>query len=171
MTPRNPLPDWYNIWKRGENLCKKEDRKYLMPWWFPKGSPFWWRRRFSTTTSVSGDVRPRTRRRGQNTSYSSTDPCDSANHIWCTAFPSRRASWGDIGHLKNCARHANTELSSGRTGTSQWSHYQIEISNIDTVGTDDCDHERHEGATEDTRFCKNQPIKAIKEALLLELLK
>ena len=55
------------------------------------------------------------------------------------------------------------------TGTSQYSPYQHQISGNETVGTDDCGHERHAGATEDTSICSNQPDNVKEEALLMEL--
>ena len=45
-TPRNPLPDWLNSWKKKDNSSEYKVRQYPTPWWCPKGSPFWRRRRF-----------------------------------------------------------------------------------------------------------------------------
>ena len=47
-------------------------------------------------------------------------------------------------------RESNTRIRAGRTVTSQWSPCQLKLRGNGTVGTDDCDHERHEGATKNT---------------------
>ena len=63
----------------------------------------------------------------------------------------------------------NTRLQSGRTGTNQFSPYQIELRGNGIVGTYDCGHKRHSGATKNNCLCTKQPIKTKKEVLLLEL--
>ena len=60
-------------------------------------------------------------------------------------------------------------LQAGSTGTSQYSSYQIELRDNGTVGKDDCYHERHAGATKNTRLSTKQPSEAKKKVLLLEL--
>ena len=63
----------------------------------------------------------------------------------------------------------NTRLQSGRTGTNQFSPYQIELRGNGIVGTYDCGHKRHSGATKNNCLCTKQPIKTKKKVLLLEL--
>ena len=65
--------------------------------------------------------------------------------------------------------NADVELRSGRTGTVQCSPYQLKLSGNDTVGTDDCNHEHHAGANQDSFIRDNQPDKNQEEVLLLEL--
>ena len=106
--PAEPLARLIKKWKRGENSREQEGRQYLTPRWCPKVIPFWRIRRFSITTSKSGDVRPPTRRCGHTTSCFSLSTSRSekignnrrkrgvhrggAKHIWCTAYLPRRAS-------------------------------------------------------------------------------
>ena len=172
-TPQNPLPDWLNNWKGEYNLRNQENRPSPMPLWCPKGLPSWFRQVFSTTTSVSGDVRPRTRRRGPNTSYFPQSPPraekssnnrrqrslhrDGTKLIWWTTSPSIRQLLGNIVRPYNIPGRANTELRTGRNGTIQCSPYHFELSSNGTVGTYDCDHERHAGEIEYTRsYTKKQ---------------
>ena len=63
----------------------------------------------------------------------------------------------------------NTRLQYRRTGTSQCSPNQIKLHVNVTVGTDDCDRERHAGTTKKSRLSTKQPIEAKNKVLLLEL--
>ena len=94
---------------------------------------------------------------------------NSAKHLRCTTAPSSKAPRGDRRHSHNCAGNANTRLQSGRTGTSQCSPYQLKLRGNGTVGTDDCDHERHAGVTKNTRLRTKQTSEAKKKVLLMEL--
>ena len=150
-----------------------------------KGSPFWHRRGCSATTSESGDNNLTTSRRWQSTSSFSPSALraensgnnrrkrgvhwDIAKHLQCNTSPSRRAPWYNRRHPNNQPGDASTDLRSGRNGTRQCSRYQIEICGHGTVVTYDCDHERHAGATKIICLCTNQPSKAKKEAILLDL--
>ena len=69
-------------------------------------------------------------------------------HLWCTANTYRRASRCDIKFEYYLPGHADSELVAGRTGTSQFSPYQLKISVHGTIGTYDCDDELHAGATQ-----------------------
>ena len=62
-----------------------------------------------------------------------------------------------------------TRLRAGRTGTSQYSHYQLKLGCNGIVGTNDCDNERHAGATKTTRLSTNQISEAKKKVIVLEL--
>ena len=94
---------------------------------------------------------------------------DSAKHLRFNTSLSRRAPWGDWRHTNNHVGNLNTRIRYGRTGTSQFSTYQIKICGNSTVGTDECDHERHAGATKTTRLSTKQPSEAKKKVLLMEL--
>ena len=94
---------------------------------------------------------------------------NSVKHLRCTTDLSRRSPWGDQIHTNNRAGNVNTSLWSGRTGTNKCSSYQIEIQGNVTVGTYNCDHERHSGATKNTRLWKRQPREARNKVLLMQL--
>ena len=136
-------------------------------------------------TSESGDDNPPTSRRGQNINCFSTSAPrveksgnsrrkrrvhnNSAKHLWCTITLSRREPWSDWVLTNNCTGNANTRLRYGSTGTRQCSLYQIILHSNVTVGTDDCEHERHAGATKNTCLGTKQTSEAKKKVLLLEL--
>ena len=61
------------------------------------------------------------------------------------------------------------ELQAGRTGTSQCIPYQPELSVHVTIETDECDNERHTGATHVLLIGNNEPNKDQEEVLLLDL--
>ena len=127
-------------------------------------------------TSESGEKNPPTSRRGINTIFFLASAPrsenisnnrrkrgvqrDSANYLRCTTALSRTATQGDQRHTKNHTGNANTRLRSGRTGTRQCSPHQIKLRVNGTVGTDECDHERHADVTKNTRLCPNEPSKA-----------
>ena len=168
-TPPNPLPNWLNCWKRGENLHEQEDKKSPTIWWFPKVSLFWNRRGCSAMTSKSGDDNPPTSRPGEiQVVFSPSAPWaensgknrrkrglrrNSAKYLRCTISPSRRAPWGDIIHPKSHAGNARSELRAGRTSIIQFSPYQLKLHGNGTVGTDEWNHELHADAIEDTLIC------------------
>ena len=94
---------------------------------------------------------------------------DSEKHLRCTTALSRKAPWSYQRHTNNSTGNANTRVRAGKNGTIQCSPYQLELRGNGIVGTDDCDHERHAGATKNTCLCTNQQSEAKKKVLLLEL--
>ena len=164
-TPWNPRPYWWNNTRRKYNSRKKEGRRLLTPWWCQEGSQYWHIHQYSTKTSGSGNVKPPTRRHRKIQdllSPSSPQAKESGNNrrergihrrstknTRCTAYPSRRTPQSDWPHQQNNPRNADAEPRSGGTDTSQCSPYQIEHGSNGKIDTDDCDHELHEGATQD----------------------
>ena len=67
-------------------------------------------------------------------------------HLQCIASPSRRASQGYLPHQHNRPSNVDAEPRSGGTGKIQCSPYQLEHGGNFAIGTDECDHERHEGS-------------------------
>ena len=63
-------------------------------------------------------------------------------------FPTRRASRGDHPHRYNSTRNSYAEPRSGGTVTSQSIPYQLKHIGNGAIGTYDCDHEQHAGATQ-----------------------
>ena len=53
--------------------------------------------------------------------------------------------------------NADTETQDGGTDTSQCITYKPENSGDGKIGTDDCDHECHAGATQDASSGANKP--------------
>ena len=53
------------------------------------------------------------------------------------------------------------------TITSQYSPYQIQLRSHETIGTYDCDNERHAGVTQDFVIDNNKSDKYQEEVLLL----
>ena len=94
----------------------------------------------------------------------------SEEHLRCTTALSRRAPRGDKRHANNRAGNDNTRLWYGRTGTIQLSPYQLKLRGNGKVGTDECDHEQHAGATENTPL-GTKKSEAKKKVLMLELRK
>ena len=130
-------------------------------------------------TSESGDSNPPTSRR-ERASASISEKSDTNRRKrgvhrditkslrWTTDL-SRRAPLVDQRHTNNRAGNANKRLRSGRTDTRQCSTLQIKLRGDGRFGTDDCDYERHAGATKNTCLCINHPIEAKKKVLLLDL--
>ena len=81
-------------------------------------------------------------------------------HIWCIASPSRRASQGDRPNQHNIPRNGDADPIDGGTGTSQCSPYHLKHGGNVAIGTYDCDHERHAGATQDASGGANKSNKA-----------
>ena len=67
--------------------------------------------------------------------------------------------------------NADAEPQSGGASTSQCIPYYIGHSGNGEIGTDELDHERHAGATQDASSGSNKPNKVKEEIMLLELLK
>ena len=89
-------------------------------------------------------------------------------HLRCTTALSRRAPLVHWRHANNCAGNSNKRIRSGRTGTSQFSAYQLDLRGNGTVGTDDCDHDLHAGATKKIASAKTNQAR-LKKVLLMEL--
>ena len=77
-----------------------------------------------------------------------------------TTYPSRRASRGDQPNQHNSPRNAYAEPQDGGNGTSQYSPYHPKHGDNGAFGTDDYDHERHTGATQDASGGDNKTNKA-----------
>ena len=172
--------------RKGEIICKirmpynlrhHDDDKSNHPS-FTNGNFQWWRHRVETTIRRPQDVgeiqivftpsASRLEKSGNNRRKGGVH-CDSTKHLRCTTSLSRRSPWGDLRHSNNYVWNANTRLRYGRTGTSQCSPYKLELRGNGTVGTYDCDHERHAGSTKNTHLCTNQPSEAKNKVLMLEL--
>ena len=83
--------------------------------------------------------------------------------------PPGRESRGDRPFKYYCPGNEGAELQAGRTGTSQCIPYQLQLSGHGTIETDECDNERHTGATHVLLIGNNEPNKDQEEVLLLDL--
>ena len=93
----------------------------------------------------------------------------STKHLRFTASPSIRASQDDQAHKHNSPSKSDVEPRAVGTGTSQCSTYELKHGGNGAIGTDEYDHERHIGATQDASGGANEPNKVKEEILLLEL--
>ena len=140
----------------------QEGRKLSMRWWFPKGSTFWHRQPLSTRKSENGDGKPPTSRQGPVSRFLSTNTIvnkwqqpppqekgtnsGSTKHLKCTATPTRIALQRNIKLKHYRPGNTDAELWSVITGTSQYNPYQLQLISHGTIGTYDCDNERHTGS-------------------------